>query len=153
MLAVLGLNATHKDIPDRVKSLFWSIASELYLYRPLHISTVLGGHSAVKDCSLDPGLGPTPRPASEPGSCEEAGSEFLSAMKVAAMDYLQSNTEQHLANPDRNHLTKQVSCQAYGVRIIPSIPSLTQTAKRRNVSNVGMRIPNWLRRDNGFRIT
>ena len=33
LVAVLGLNTVYDAIPDRVKSLFWSIASVVYLHR------------------------------------------------------------------------------------------------------------------------
>ena len=106
VLAVLGLNATREDIPDRVESLFWSIVSVLYLQRPLHVSTVLGGHTAAKDAS--PRGRMAARQPSAHADGDEEGAEFLCAMKAAAMDYLQKNTSQPLSNPDRNRLTKQV---------------------------------------------
>ena len=48
---VLGLGTRYEDIPDRVKSLFWSVASVVYLHRPLHPSTILGVRTPVRDCS------------------------------------------------------------------------------------------------------
>ena len=110
LVAILGLNTVHEDLPDRVKSLFWSIASYVYLYQPLHTSAVLGVHTAVRDCSrLDDkdGYVRTRRLVNDEPVTAEVNS-FLSAMKAAAMDYLRRNTKQFLLQPDRNCLTKQV---------------------------------------------
>ena len=108
VLAVLGLQTTHEDIPDRVKSRFWSIASVLYLHRPLHVSAVLGGHNSVKVGRRHNLMSARSRYAMDAARGDEDGPEFLCAMKTAAMEYLHSNTAQHLHNCDRNVLTKQV---------------------------------------------
>ena len=117
-MAVLGLDTVYEKIPDRVKSRFWSIASVVYLHRPLHTSTILGIHSAVKDCSQLQGL-----EGGAPSSCTMSSvslsrnvntpspnddHEFLSGMKYAATDYLRHSTKQNVQQPDRNILTKQV---------------------------------------------
>ena len=100
----------YEGIPDRVKSLFWSIASVVYLHRPLHVSTILGVQIAVRDCSRLEDGSMCSKPES-PSKAEESAAEdkeFLRAMNVAATDYLRRNTKQLLHQPDRNMLTKQV---------------------------------------------
>ena len=150
LVAVLGLDAVQEGVPDSVKSLFWSIASAVYLHRPLHPSTVLGVRTAVRDCSqLEAGRAPrkaegpsSPRsPASSsrssgtgsdtPGSDEQedlaADQEFLRAMKAAATDYLRQNRQQYLNQPYRSILTKQVLRGALGceeLRRSPPSPAL-----------------------------
>ena len=131
LVAVLGLDAVQEGIPDSVKSLFWSIASAVYLHRPLHTSTVLGVRTAVRDCSdlgagaacgkAEPSSPMSPlsprspnssmsRCTSSPSSQEDvvADEDFLCAMKAAATDYLRRNRQQHLNSPHRMILSKQV---------------------------------------------
>ena len=80
-----------------------SIASVVYLHRPLHPSTVFGVHTAVKDCShLN---GPTEhqrmsRTFTDDNIQDNYGNpEFLAAMEAAATDYLRRNTVQNLYQP------------------------------------------------------
>ena len=80
-MAVLGLNTVHDDIPYSVMCLFWSIASVLYIHRPMHAPTVLGIRNTVKDC----------RPGAKlqtPKARGHAPSKFLMAMKAAGLKYL-----------------------------------------------------------------
>ena len=132
LVAVLGLGTVYGAIPDRVKSRFWSIASVVYLHRPLHTSTLLGIHTAIKDCSqletshvdgteswtrtgIRAGCSPrhsasvSAKASAGTPSCEGEDHPFLSRMKAAATEYLRHNTRQSLQQPDRNILTKQVS--------------------------------------------
>ena len=84
----------------------------VYLDRPSYAPTVLGARIVVKDCSyIDAEKGGSKARKATPLSvCEtsEADHKFLSAMKSAAIEYLQQNTEQYLYRADRNILTKQV---------------------------------------------
>ena len=106
LVAVLGLDTQHNDIPDRAKSLFWSIASMVYLDRPSYAPTVLGARILVKDCSQGTASKRVlPLGVSEPGHTDR---KFLLEVRTAAKEYLRQNTEQHLQRSDRNTLTKQV---------------------------------------------
>ena len=138
LVAVLGLDTPHDDIPDRLKSRFWSIASVLYLDKPSHTPTVLGVRTVVKDCSwlstqhasqksgdlgfIPPAIEPTSPCSLGMPSADEIDKDFLSAMKIAATSYLKQNTAQVLYQADRNILTKQVCFQL-------SFPDMQFTAR------------------------
>ena len=109
LVAVLGLHTKYDAIPDRLKSLFWSIASVVYLHRPLHSSTLLGVEAPVRYCVLE-GAGGGGGVAQNPLRFDAVVDDqaFLGAMKSAATDYLRRNTKQNLFQPERNILTKQV---------------------------------------------
>ena len=76
-------------------------------HRPLHSSTILGVHAAIRDCSALGGRADAAVPLTPDDEGAE-DTEFLRAMKAAATDFLRRNTTQKLFQPDRNTLTKQV---------------------------------------------
>ena len=89
LVAAIGLDTPHHSIPDRAKSLFWSIASLVYLDRPSHAPTVLGARCIVKDCS-----GNAQRPRTRGEAANAGDTAVLGAMKLAATAYLRRNVVQ-----------------------------------------------------------
>ena len=104
--SVLSLDGRHTDIPDRAKTLFWAIASEVHLHRPKHTAIILGASAVVKDCSRSAGSGHSLH-AHRALPMDQA---IFADLKQIALDYLAKTSERRLEYypKHRNILTKQV---------------------------------------------